>query len=65
MIHIEKPDDSTINITVKSENGICPFCNGSGWQVVMQRDLGLAELPNSKVKISIKCEWCKGKGKLA
>lgn len=51
MIKIKKHDDSTISITIKSENGICPFCNGTGWETIT--------LIDTNTKVSIRCYWCK------
>lgn len=64
MIKIEKPYDNAVKVTTKSEDGICPFCNGTGWQKINQFSIGVkpTKIP---VKISVKCEWCEGTGKRA
>lgn len=69
MIKIEKPDDNTIKVTVKSEDGICPFCDGTGYMDVRPDVMYPCEASNNstnfQVKYSIKCEWCEGTGKRA
>lgn len=68
MIKIEKPNDNTVKVTIKSEDGICPFCDGTGWQKISQYNIG-ARMGTTPIKIpvefSIICEWCEGTGKRA
>lgn len=67
MIKIEKPDSSIVNITIKSEDGICPFCNGTGCMAIDPNSMYPCEASPTKfsVKCHIKCEWCEGTGKRA